>query len=86
MLTAYMLSGPVIGFLFVNMNCMQSVGRAFPAAVLSVLRQGILLIPLLYVLRYLFGLDGVILGQSLTDYIAVLLSAFLWRKLRKNLV
>lgn len=85
MLTAYMLSGPVIGFLFVNMNCMQSVGRAFPAAVLSVLRQGILLIPLLYVLRYLFGLDGVILGQSLTDYIAVLLSAFLWRKIRKNL-
>lgn len=86
MLTAYMLSGPVIGFLFVNMNCMQSVGRAFPAAVLSVLRQGILLIPLLYILRYLFGLEGVILGQSLTDYIAVLLSAFLWRKLRKNLV
>lgn len=86
MLTAYMLSGPAIGFLFVNMNCMQSVGRAFPAAVLSVLRQGILLIPLLYVLRYLFGLDGVILGQSLTDYIAVLLSAFLWRKIRKNLV
>lgn len=85
MLIAYMLSGPVIGFLFVNMNCMQSVGRAFPAAVLSVLRQGILLIPLLYVLRYLFGLDGVILGQSLTDYIAVLLSAFLWRKKRKNL-
>lgn len=86
MLTAYMLSGPVIGFLFVNMNCMQSVGRAFPAAVLSVLRQGILLIPLLYILRYLFGLEGVILGQSLTDYIAVLLSAFLWRKIRKNLV
>ena len=86
MLTAYMLSGPAIGFLFVNMNCMQSVGRAFPAAVLSVLRQGILLIPLLYILRYLFGLEGVILGQSLTDYIAVLLSAFLWRKLRKNLV
>ena len=25
------------------------------------------------------------LGQSLTDYIAVLLSAFLWRKIRKNL-
>ena len=40
MLVAYMLSGPVIGILFVNMNCMQSVGHAFPATVLSVLRQG----------------------------------------------
>ena len=85
MLVAYMLSGPVIGILFVNMNCMQSVGHAFPATVLSVLRQGILLIPLLYLLRALFGLDGVILGQSVTDYIAVILSIFLWRKIRAGL-
>ena len=85
MLIAYMLSGTVIGILFVNMNCMQSVGHAFPATVLSVLRQGILLIPLLYVLRALFGLNGVILGQSVTDYIAVALSVFLWRKIRKGL-
>lgn len=85
MLIAYMLSGPVIGLLFVNMNCMQSVGHAFPATLLSVLRQGILLIPLLYFLRAFFGLEGVILGQPLTDYIAVLLSVFLWRKIRKNL-
>ena len=85
MLIAYMLSGPVIGLLFVNMNCMQSVGHAFPATLLSVLRQGILLIPLLYFLRAFFGLEGVILGQPLTDYIAVLLSVFLWRRIRKNL-
>lgn len=84
MLVAYMLSGPVIGFLFVNMNCMQSVGRALPATILSVLRQGILLIPLLYLLRALFGLNGVILGQSVTDYIAVILSVFLWRRIRSQ--
>lgn len=85
MLVAYMLSGPVIGILFVNMNCMQSVGHAFPATVLSILRQGILLIPLLYLLKALFGLNGVILGQSITDYAAVILSLFLWRGIRKNL-
>lgn len=39
MLIAYMLSGPVIGLLFVNMNCMQSVGNSFPATILSVMRQ-----------------------------------------------
>ena len=85
MLVAYMLSGPVIGILFVNMNWMQSVGHAFPATVLSVLRQGILLIPLLYLLRALFGLEGVILGQSLTDYIAIILSVFMWRRIRGTL-
>lgn len=85
MLIGYMISGPVIGLLFVNMNCMQSVGRALPATILSVLRQGVLLIPMLYILNAIAGLHGVIYGQALTDYIAVILSVYLWRKVRKNL-
>ena len=79
-LVAYMVSGPFIGILFVNMNCMQSVGHALPATILSVLRQGLLLIPLLYLLQTLFGMQGVIFGQSVTDYIAIVLSIFLWRR------
>lgn len=83
MLTAYMLSGPVVGILFVNMNCMQSVGDALPATVLSVLRQGVLLIPLLYLLNAVSGLNGVIYAQALTDYVAVILSVYLWKR-KKN--
>ena len=85
MLVAYMVSGPVIGILFVNMNCMQSVGHALEASVLSVLRQGVLLIPLLYLLQAVFGLTAVILGQSLTGCAAVILSIIIWRSIRKNL-
>lgn len=62
MLITYMISGPVIGILFVNMNCMQSIGRALPATIVSVLRQGVLLIPLLYLLNAIAGLKGVIYG------------------------
>ena len=85
MLIAYMLSGPFIGFLFVNMNCMQSVGRALPATVLSVLRQGLLLIPLLYLLNAVFGLNGAVLGQSITDYVIIALSCVVWRRIRHGL-
>ena len=85
MLIAYMLSGPFIGFLFVNMNCMQSVGRALPATVLSVLRQGLLLIPLLYLLNAVFGLNGAVLGQSITDYVTIALSCVVWRRIRHGL-
>lgn len=85
MLVAYMISGPVIGMLFVNMNCMQSVNHSLPATILSVMRQGVLLIPLLYVLQFFWGMEGVIYGQSITDYIAVFLSAVLWRNIRKKL-
>lgn len=86
MLIAYMISGPVIGILFMNMNCMQSTGNALPATILSILRQGVLLIPVLYGLNALLGLHGVIYGQALTDYVAVFLSIIIWRwKRRKTL-
>ena len=84
MLIAYMLSGPVIGLLFMNMNCMQSVGYAMPAIILSVMRQGLLLIPLLYLLNAVAGLNGVIYGQAITDYVAVVLSAVLWQGWKKK--
>ena len=67
------------------MNCMQSVGRALPATVLSVLRQGLLLIPLLYLLNVIAGLNGVIYGQSITDYITIVLSCVVWRRIRHGL-
>ena len=85
MLVAYMVSGPFIGILFVNMNCMQSVEHALPATILSVMRQGVLLIPLLYLLEAVAGLDGVIYGQAITDYIAVILSAVIWSKIKRRL-
>ena len=37
MLIAYMISGPFIGILFTNMNCMQSAGKALPNSALSIL-------------------------------------------------
>ena len=85
MLVAYMVSGPFIGILFVNMNCMQSVEHALPATILSVMRQGVLLIPLLYLLEAVAGLDGVIYGQAITDYIAVILPAVIWSKIKRKL-
>lgn len=84
MLVAYMLSGPFIGILFVNMNCLQSTGNALPATILSVLRQGLLLIPVLYLLNAVAGLNGVIYGQALTDYVAVILSVVIWNRKKRN--
>lgn len=84
MLVAYMLSGPFIGILFANMNCLQSTGNAFSATILSILRQGLLLIPLLYLLNALFGLNGAILAQALTDCIAIILSIIIWNRKKKT--
>lgn len=85
MLTAYMLSGPVIGILFVNMNCMQSTNRALPATILSVLRQGALLIPLFFILNLAFGINGVFFAQAVTDYVAIILSVIIWMRAKKQM-
>lgn len=85
MLTAYMLSGPVIGILFVNMNCMQSTNRALPATILSILRQGALLIPLFFILNLAFGINGVFFAQAVTDYVAIILSVIIWMHAKKQM-
>lgn len=85
MLVGYTLSGPFIGILFTNMNCLQSTDNAIYATILSVLRQGILLIPLLYLLNALFGVNGVAVGQSLTDGIAIVLSIIFWNLKKSSL-
>ena len=50
-----------------------------------VLRQGLLLIPLLYLLNAVFGLNGAVLGQSITDYVTIALSCVVWRRIRHGL-
>lgn len=41
--------------------------------------------PLLYLLNACLGLNGVIYGQALTDWIAVIISILIWNRLRKKL-
>ena len=47
----YIISGPVLGILFVMINAIQSTGAALPSLILSVSRQGLLFIPILLVLN-----------------------------------
>ncbi len=42
----YILSGPIMGILFVMINAIQSTGAAVPSLILSVSRQGLLYMPI----------------------------------------
>ncbi|MGE5449881.1 MAG: MATE family efflux transporter, partial [Methanomassiliicoccales archaeon] len=55
----FMLLLPIVGFQIVSANFFQAVGKAQKAMVLSLLRQVILLIPLLLILPPILKLDGV---------------------------
>lgn len=47
----YIISGPVLGVLFVMINAIQSTGAALPSLILSVCRQGLLFIPILFIIN-----------------------------------
>lgn len=75
MMIALQISGPVIGILFLNINTLQGMGKALPSLILTVCRQGVAFVPLVYILNAVFGLNGVIYSQSAADYFSIVLSS-----------
>ena len=74
-LRKYALALPVIGISIVGTNYIQSTGRAKMAMLLSLLRQVIVLIPMILILPKFFGLNGVWFAQPTADIIATVITA-----------
>ena len=75
---------PVVGFQVVSANFFQAIGRAKISLVLTLLRQVIVLIPLLIILPRFWGLDGVWAAGPVADGTASVLTAIaLVRQLRR---
>lgn len=80
-LKTLLLSGPALGILFVHINALQAMGAAKESLLLSICRQGLIFIPLLYGLNELFGLNGLVPAQPIADAISCVLAAYLFRRL-----
>lgn len=75
------LAWPVVGFQVVAGHFFQSVGKARIAMLLTLLRQVIVLLPLLIVMPGLFGLDGIWAAFPVADTLsAIVVSVFLFRE------
>lgn len=75
MMIALQISGPVIGILFLNINTLQGMGKALPSLLLTISRQGLAFLPLLYILNEAFGLQGAIYAQGAADYVSIVISS-----------
>ena len=61
-----------------------AIGKATKGAILSFSKQIVFLIPLLLILPYFFGLEGIKFAQPITDLLSFLLAiTLLWHELRK---
>ena len=74
MLVALQMAGPILGLVFIGANTIQAMGKALAAFILNLLRQGIFLIPLIFILDHFFGLSGVVFSNPVADYLAVVVS------------
>jgi putative MATE family efflux protein len=73
-LKKYSLMMPIVPISILGTNYIQSIGKAKQAMILSLLRQVIILIPIIIVLSKITGLDGVWYAQPVSDIIAVVIT------------
>lgn len=76
---------PIIGFQIVGSNYFQAIGKAKTAMILSILRQVVVLIPLIIFLPRFFKLEGLWFSQPCADLISAILTAILLFKSIKEL-
>ena len=77
---------PIITIQLVGSAYFQAAGKALPALFLTLLKQGVFLIPLAYILPIYFGVDGVWYSFAIGDVLATIITFIvLKREMKKNL-
>ena len=76
-LRVYALTLPLIGIILIGPAYFQAIGKVKQSMFLSVLRQVIVLIPVLYILPKFINLNGVWVAQPITDIISAVIIVFL---------
>jgi len=77
---------PIVGIQLMGAAYYQAIGKALPALLLTLTRQGFFFIPLLYIFPNFMGIDGVWLAFPIAEFLAtVVTGGFLSYELRKYL-
>ena len=75
---------PVVGFQMIGTNFFQSLGMVRKSVILSLSRQILFLLPLLYALPLWFGAKGVWMSFPISDFISTVLTALMLGNLFKK--
>jgi len=78
---------PIIGVQLIGAAYFQAIGKAMPALLLTLSRQGLFFIPLLYILTPIYGVVGVWISFPIADVLSTLVTVFFLNKaIRKELL
>lgn len=80
----------LFGIFYVLTNALQACGAAVSSLIINLSRQGIIYIPALFILRSVFGVNGLIWAQPVADILSIGLAAVLYlittRKIMKKVI
>ncbi|WP_064966328.1 MATE family efflux transporter [Tenacibaculum ovolyticum] len=80
------LAIPVITTQLIGSAYFQAAGKALPALLLTLLKQGFFLIPLVYILPKFYGINGVWMSFPIADILSTIVTFFfLQKEIRLNL-
>lgn len=68
-----LVTGPVCGLYQLSTSFLQSTGKTSYATLVSLLRQGLVYLPVIYLMNSLFGLNGLIFAAAVSDIISILI-------------
>lgn len=71
-------SGPFFGVMYVILNALQAIGRSKEPLLISVSRQGFVLIPLIFIFQIFMGMNGLVWAQPVADVISTILGIVLY--------
>ncbi len=78
-------TSPIFGVFYVLTNALQAMGAATASLVINLSRQGIIFIPILFILKAVLGLTGLVWAQPVADILSILLAAVLYVNTYKKL-
>ena len=67
---------PVLALQLIGAAYFQAIGKALPALLLTLTRQAIFFIPLMYILPIFFGELGIWISFPISDVLSTILTAF----------
>ncbi len=78
---------PIIAWQLIGAAYFQAIGKAVPALLLTLLRQGLFFIPLIFVLPKYYGVMGVWMAFPIADVLATIVTAwFLNKEIKAKLI
>lgn len=87
-LQAYVFAIPIAAISMILMTTLQAMGKALPALIVALSRQGIMYIPAILILNKLFDFEGLVFAMPMADLLTAILSAtfvlYILKKLKRE--